>query len=352
MAGRRQPARRTLHGAPAELGELDWQPASVPGTAAGVAARRRRAGAPATCMTSTPRTGGSGPASRPGRRAPASRCCSQLDGIATVAEVFLNGVRGRWRANRCSPPTRSTSARCCRRTATSWRSAAGRWRRCCGCGASRGRAGGPGWSTAACASSARCCSAARPASRPGPPRSAPGGRCWLERRAGVAVEDLALRPRLEGDDGVLSVLATLQRARRRGPRGRHGRAVGSLRQLRGGADDGRDLRRRPRLAASYGCPRSRAGGRTPTASPPCTTSGCASRRAAAPARSRRAGSASALWWRVPDPTTIPRPTVSTCTSTAFASSPAAPSGPRSTRSAWRRRSSSCAAPWSRSATAG
>ncbi|HMJ33059.1 MAG TPA: hypothetical protein VK501_04000 [Baekduia sp.] len=49
-----------------------------------------------------------------------------------------------------------------------------------------------------------------PGFAPGPPTVGPYRPVWLVRRRGVAVHDVALRPRLEGDDGVLAVRARLR----------------------------------------------------------------------------------------------------------------------------------------------
>src|SRR6185437_13633538 len=114
-------------------------------------------------------------------------------------------------ANRCSPRTRSTSARACR-SRTSSRSTAGRSRRCSPCAASRALAGEPSWPMGTCVFSARCCSAARPASRPNRPRSSRGAPFAVRRRA-LALRELELRPRLDGDradaDGLLSASVLL-----------------------------------------------------------------------------------------------------------------------------------------------
>ncbi len=195
-------------------------------------------------------------------------------GIATVAEVFLNGElvlesesmfaehaidvgalpAGRERAGdplpRAGPAARAS-------------------------GASRARAGARGSSArGTCASSARCCSAAPRASRRDRRPSAPGGRCACDRRRGrgagrpraahrgsmATTASLDVRARVRALGGELP---TAIEAELTGPSGTH-RATLAL-----SAADG-DARRHGRAA---GARASRAGGRTPTATRPCTRSG-------------------------------------------------------------------------------
>jgi beta-mannosidase len=49
-----------------------------------------------------------------------------------------------------------------------------------------------------------------PGFAPGPPIVGPWRPVWLVRRAGVVVDDVVLRPRIEGDDGVLTISARLR----------------------------------------------------------------------------------------------------------------------------------------------
>ncbi len=49
-----------------------------------------------------------------------------------------------------------------------------------------------------------------PGFAPGPPIVGPWRPVWLVRRAGVVVDDVVLRPRIEGDDGVLAVSARVR----------------------------------------------------------------------------------------------------------------------------------------------
>ena len=136
-------------------------------------------------------------------------------------------------------------------------------------GALADTAGAP---TATCAGSGRRSWVEPQAFAPGPPAVGPWRPVWLERRRGIAVTSLDLRPGLEGDDGILSVELDLDLAgevprpgRRRGRRPDR-QPSGSLEVV---ARDGGQ--RCP--AGGYEYLVSRGGGPTPTASPPCTTSG-------------------------------------------------------------------------------
>jgi beta-mannosidase len=204
-------------GAPAQLGELEWKPARVPGTAAAV---RRDAGSwrPGdshdfdaedwwfrTCFEAAPARSG-------------EEVLLHLEGIATVAEVFLNGSLvlesdsmfaahalevgsllhgdGNELTIRCRALAPLLRVR---------RKPRARWRTRLVDGGLRffrtmllGRA--PGFA-------------------PGPAAVGPWRPVWLERREGIVVEDLALRTRLDGDDGVLSVLATLRSLDGQAPQG-------------------------------------------------------------------------------------------------------------------------------------
>ncbi len=134
----------------------------------------------------------------------ARRSSLGLDGIATVAEVFLNGERLLESESMFAAHEVDVGAPAARR-----RQRAGD--PLPGAGAAAGGAAQAARPLAhqagrrrACASSARCCSAARRASRRGPPAVGPWRPVWLERRrAARGRRASALRPRLDGEDGVL-----------------------------------------------------------------------------------------------------------------------------------------------------
>jgi len=184
---------------------LDWLPARVPGTAAGVlrdAARTWTGDLDAEDWWF--RTRFEAEAARLGEEV-----VLHLDGIATVAEVYLNGelilssesmfarhdvdvgaslrasnvllIRCRALGPRFSVP---------RRPRARWRTrlvsdGSLRWFRTMLIGRAPGFA-------------------------PGPAAVGPWRPIWLERRRGLAVEAISLRPRLAGDDGVLTVSARLR----------------------------------------------------------------------------------------------------------------------------------------------
>ena len=281
-------------------------PASVPGTAAGALrdAGRWRPGEPIDLdarglVVSHPIRCGAA-----GRRA--RRSCSRLDGIATVAEVFLNGELVLTSESMFAAHAPRRRARCCARMATSWRSAAGRWRRCCGSDAAA-RPLAHALVERQPALLPHDAARARPGLRPRPGRGrARGGRCGWSVAGTVAVDGLALRTRLEGDDGVLAVRASLRGlggAERRGAwrssvSGASGVAPRSHARRARDARSGVDVTWR---AAS--CPTWRAGGRTPTATPSFTRSGCASSARPAVSRGCRAESAFASSRLGPSPAT-------------------------------------------------
>lgn len=191
---------------PAILAGLTWRPARVPGTAAGML-----------------RDGGDDPRGEDldGRDwwfrttfpAPEAGAADELvlalGGIATTAEVYLNGERilesdSMFAAHAIDVGGRLGStnelAIRCRALAPQLampRKPRARWRtRVVADGNLRwfrtmilGRA--PGFA-------------------PGPPAVGPWRPVWLERRRGLVVEALDLRPRLDGDDGVLAVNAVLR----------------------------------------------------------------------------------------------------------------------------------------------
>ncbi len=189
---------------------------------------------------------------------------------------------------------------------------------------------------ATCASSARCCSAARPASRPGRPPSARGEPVRLERRRrargrGAARSARASTPTASACSRSWRGCAPLdgravERGRGRSWTGRRARTAAELALAR---------RRHgsPPRAASCRCPTWRAGGRTRTASRPCTTCACWSAERPRRRSSTRVASAFASSHSGRAAITTSSATGSTCTSTACACSHAARFGRRSTRSA-------------------
>lgn len=197
---------------PNELDGLTWRPARVPGTAAAVLAD---AGLDAGNLDAEDWWFRTTFEAAPAEDGEAVVLC--LGGIATIAEVYLNGVRvlasdsmfarhaidvgDRLRdsnnlAIRCR--ALEPQLRLPRRPRARWRTrlvADGnlRWFRT----TLLGRA--PGFA-------------------PYPPAVGPWRPIWLERRRGFTVERLDLRPRLEGDDGILSVSVELRALGRTRPR--------------------------------------------------------------------------------------------------------------------------------------
>ncbi|HEX8159746.1 MAG TPA: hypothetical protein VF526_20380 [Solirubrobacteraceae bacterium] len=189
---------------PVAIDGLSWLAAHVPGTAAG-ALRSAGIGAPADLDAQDWwfRTSFDEPAAQDGEQV-----VLRLDGIATVAEVYLNGERvlagdsmfaahaidvgARLRTSnelaiRCRALTPLLRQR--RKPRARWRAKLVsngelRWFRTM----LLGRA--PGFA-------------------PGPAAVGPWRPVWLERRRGVVVSELRLRPRLSGGDGVLAVRARL-----------------------------------------------------------------------------------------------------------------------------------------------
>ena len=191
--------------APGDLDRVAWLPAHVPGTAAGAL---RDAGVATTIDFDTQdwwfRTRFDGAAAAPGEEV-----VLRFDGLATVADVWLNGeliVRGesmfasyevvvgdRLRGDnelaiRCRALTPQLAVR--RVPRARWRTrlvADGnlRWFRTMVLGRAPGFA-------------------------PGPAAVGPWRPVWLERRRDIVVEDLVLEPRVDGDEGVLAVSATIR----------------------------------------------------------------------------------------------------------------------------------------------
>ena len=219
-----------------------------------------------------------------------------LDGLATIADVFLNGelilesdsMFAQPRDRHRVPGARAERAgdplpRAADRNSPS--------------SARRVRAGARGSSpTTTCAGSGPCCSAGSRRSRPARPPSGRGGRSGSSGGAASSSRTLSLRPRLDGDDGVLVVGARLRghrTASARRPCDRRARwpvGVGTSRLARGDGADGAGARR-PR--ASSGSRTSNAGGPIPTAARPSTPFGSWSGR-------RRAGHHRGRPGRLPD----------------------------------------------------
>ncbi len=197
------------HVDPGALADIDWIPASIPGTAAGAL---RDAGlwkhGDALDFDAEDwwfRTSFAAQPLAPGEQA---RLC--LDGIATVADVFLNGVlilesdsmfaahaldvtaglrEHNELAIRCRALAPLLGVR--RRPRARWRT------RLVSDGNLRF------FRTMLLG---RC-----PGIAPGPPAVGPWRAVRLERRCQIEVEELSLRPRLDGEDGVVSVLARVRR---------------------------------------------------------------------------------------------------------------------------------------------
>ena len=246
-----------------------------------------------------------------------------LDGLATVAEVYLERRAGARAASRCSPPTSSTSASCSPAT-TSWRSAAARSAPLLAVRRSPGRAGARRSSPSGNLRFFRTMLLGRaPGFAPGPAVVGPWRPVALraaQRRSCSSSSTCA--PRLEGDDGVLECerrCAAAAVARRRALELDAARADGDAeRELPSGAATacGTELADPERRAR---------GGRTPTATPALYELGDRRDAASEPCtrRPRRLPHAAR-----PAPTWSA--TASACASTACRCSPAARCGRRST----------------------
>ena len=156
---------------PAGIDRLRWLTARVPGTAAG--ALRDAALDPADDLDAQDwwfRTSFSG-AGEDGEQT-----MLHLDGIATVAEVYLNGERVLASESMFEAHAIDVSGRLADSNELAIRCR--RSRHCCAGGESRARAGVRSSSpTVSCAGFARCCSAARPVLLPVRPLSVRGGPC-------------------------------------------------------------------------------------------------------------------------------------------------------------------------------
>ena len=287
-----------------------------------------------------------------GRRA--RRSLLRLDGIATVAEVFLNGEPLLESDSMFAAHALDVGALLRAERQPSWRSAAGRSGRCCGVAASRAPAGARGSSTTACASSARCCSAARPGFAPGPAAVGPWRPVRLERRRRRRARRVSTcAPRLDG--GRRACCRCGRALRALGGEACRARSRSSFRGRR--ADAPRRLELAPgedgvEASGELVVPAVARWWPHTHGEPALHEVRLRDRAPAGRSASTPAGSASASWRRAPTPATTPRTTASTCTSTASASSPAAPSGRRSTPSASRPGGDGCGRRWSAPATPG
>ena len=323
---------------PARSTGLEWLPATVPGHRRRRAARRRPLARRASRVDLDAEDWWFRVRFDAEPAAQGEEVLLRLDGIATVAEVFLNGervlderldVRGR---------TRSTSARSLRADGNELAI------RCRALGAAAGARGASPrarWRTKLADSSLRFFRTMLLGRAPGLRPRAGGGRPVAAgvaraaaRRGGRGVR---LRAALRGDDGVLrrarlrALGGGLLESPRAGARRPLGRPTGLALDARAATAERRSRRAScasPTVARwwphTHGEPGAARGER------------CDSERRRASVRTdARPGRLSRARRRGRPALTTSRPTASTCTSTASASSPAAPSGPRTTRSAWR-----------------
>ena len=212
---------------------LTWWPAVVPGTAAGAL---RDAGVAAggdldgqdwwfrTTFEAAPAAEGEAVVLR-------------LDGLATMAEVLLNGERIARRRDRCSSRTRSTSATGCAAANELVDPLPGVGARSSRSSASRGPAGGRDLVADNNLRWFRTMLLGRiPGFAPGPPAVGPWRPVWLERRRGIVVDDAhaadrARRRRRRPARSAAAFGRSRARARRSigveldGPSGRHAAAL-------------------------------------------------------------------------------------------------------------------------------
>ncbi|MBS1675917.1 MAG: glycoside hydrolase family 2 protein [Actinobacteria bacterium] len=193
---------------PAAAAGLNWLPAEVPGTAAGALRAAGEwdfdAGRDFDAEDWWFRTGFDA--------APAAgdeEVVLHLDGVATVHEVFLNGERIGGGESMFAPAAIDVGARL--------REGANELAiRCLALGPRLGARRKPRarWRTRLADNRlrfhrtmvlGRC-----PGFAAGPAAVGPWRPVWLERRRLLAVEEIALRPRCEGEDGILAVAATLR----------------------------------------------------------------------------------------------------------------------------------------------
>jgi beta-mannosidase len=189
---------------PDGLDDLDWRPASVPGTAAGVLRAAGVEAGPLDAQDWWFRT--------TFEVAPADldeEVVLCFGGIATLAEVYLNGellLRGEsmfaTHVVAIAPGLLGPNelAICCRSMTgplAAHRRPRARWR------TRLVPDNGLRWFRTTLLGRI-------PSFSPGPVAVGPWRPVWLERRRRIAIDDLVLRPRLDGDDGVLSVRTRLR----------------------------------------------------------------------------------------------------------------------------------------------
>lgn len=197
------------HPGPGALGELEWLPATVPGTAAAALLDAgRRAPGDERDLDAEDWWFRTRFAANPA--APGEEVLLRLGGIATVAEVFLDGERVLESDSMFASHALDLGP---------WLGDGGEHELAIRC-----RALGPlvatprkpraRWRTPLVAGGLRfyrtMLLGRMPGIAPDPAAVGPWRPVWIERRAGFAVERLALRPRLEGDAGVLSVELALR----------------------------------------------------------------------------------------------------------------------------------------------
>ena len=288
-------------------------------------------------------------ASPPSRRADGEQVVLCLDGIATVAEVHLNGERV-LDSDSMFAATRSTSARCCarenelaircralapllsarRRPRARWRTrlvADGNLRffRTMLLGRAPGFAPGPAGGRAV----------ARRAPRAPPTRRGRAARAARHASSGRRRACWPSRARLRALDGAP-------------PTDRRGRAVARAAGRCARRSRSPSTTARSSATASCRCPTSRGGGRTRTASRRCYEASAdrlATRARRSPIDAGRVGFRSLALGAAPR-SRRSSATASTCTSTASRVFARGASGRRSIRSAWRRRRRCCAPRWS------
>ncbi len=202
---------------------------------------------------STPRTGGVAPCCRRSSAPRATSWRSASTGSRRVADVWLDGaplfasdehVRARTSGASTVPWAAGELVIRCRALDAAAREPSG-----------RGRAGARRWSsTSSCAGFAPRCSAARRAGRRRAAAVGPWRPVVVERRVGVAVDDVRLRAELQGDDrscrGVVSAALARRHDRRRRSRSCVERAGEQQRALL--ALDGETASGRPSRAAGSG----------------------------------------------------------------------------------------------------